>query len=171
MKERFEKAQTFQQFLGETEDSKHPWRAFYQRARVPEEFLEQARAVEEEWHFLVLCEEWCGDGANILPYLARLAEGAPNFHLRVLSRDENPDLMDAHLTGNSRSIPVVMILDESFREVGWWGPRPEPLQEIFLKELKDLPAQERYARLRAWYARDRGRTLLQEVLGRIPLPV
>ena len=171
MNERFEKAQTFQQFLEETRDGKHPWQEFYRRARVPEELLERARGIRDDWHFLVLCEEWCGDGANSLPYLARMLDAGPNLHLRVLSRDENPDLMDAHLTGESRSIPVVMILDKEFREVGRWGPRPEPLQEIFLKEIKDLPNEARYPRLRAWYARDRGRTTLLEILDRIPLPV
>ena len=140
-------------------------------ARVPEELLERARGLREDWHLLVLCEEWCGDGANSLPYLVRMVDAGPNLHLRILSRDENLDLMDAHLTGESRSIPVVMILDKEFREVGWWGPRPEPLQEIFLKEIKDLPNEDRYPRLRAWYARDRGRTTLQEILDRIPLPV
>lgn len=171
MKERFEKAQTFQQFLEGTRDSKHPWQEFYRRARVQEELLERARGLKENWHFLVLCEEWCGDGANSLPYLARMLDVVPNLHLRILSRDENPDLRDAHLTRGSRSIPVVMILDKEFREVGWWGPRPEPLQEIFLKELKDLPNEERYSRLRAWYARDRGRTTLLEILDRIPVSV
>ena len=171
MNERFGKAQTFRQFLEETRESKHPWQEFYRRVRVPEELLERARGIRENWHFLVLCEEWCGDGANSLPYLARMLDAGPNLHLRVLSRDENSDLMDAHLTGESRSIPVVMILDKEFREVGWWGPRPEPLQEIFLKEIKDLPNEDRYPRLRAWYARDQGWTTLQEILDRIPLPV
>jgi hypothetical protein len=53
----------------------------------------------------VLSEDWCGDAVNSVPYLARLAELAPNLDLRVLARDENPDLMDAHLTRGSRSIP------------------------------------------------------------------
>lgn len=133
--------------------------------------MERVRDLEETWHLLALCEGWCGDGANTLPYLAKLAEVSPNLELRLLSRDENPDLMDAHLTDGSRSIPVVMVLDADFREVGWWGPRPSPLQDIFLREIKPLPEPERYPRLRAWYARDRGRTALEEILARIPVSV
>jgi hypothetical protein len=172
MKERFEKAQTFQQFIAEeTRDSNLPWQDSYQRARVPGEFLERASDLERSWHLLVLCEEWCGDGVNILPYLARLTEATPKFQLRVLSRDENLDIMDAHLTGGSRSIPIVLILDEEFHEVGWWGPRPGALQDLFLKEIKELPKEEWYPKLRAWYARDRGRTALQEIMDRIPMPV
>ena len=169
MKERYEKALTFQQFLDTVEESQHPWHEFYQRARLPAGVEEKGRALKGHWHLLVLCAEWCGDGANTLPYLARLVEAVPNLHLRVLHRDENLDLMDSHLTGGNRSIPVVMILDEDFKEVAWWGPRPEPLQDYFLKELKPLPKAERYPKLRAWYARDRGRTTLQEILDRIPV--
>ena len=78
----------------------------------------------------VLAEGWCGDGANSIPYLARLVEALPGIEMRILFRDQNPDLMDEHLTGETRGIPVVMILDGDFREVVWWGPRPAPLQEI-----------------------------------------
>ncbi|MGH7713649.1 MAG: thioredoxin family protein, partial [Gemmatimonadaceae bacterium] len=41
----------------------------------------------------------------------------------VLSRDANPDIMNAHLTGRPRSIPVVIALDGNRMEHGWWGPR------------------------------------------------
>ena len=53
------------------------------------------------------------------------AEAVPNLDLRMIERDQNLDLMDAHLTnGKSRSIPVVILLDDGFCERGWWGPRP-----------------------------------------------
>lgn len=168
MKRRFEEAPTFLEFLDTIDESLPPWRVFFERARVENEIIEKAGKLEEDWHLLALCEGWCGDGANVLPYLAKLAEAVPNLHLRVLSRDENADLMDEHLTNGNRSIPVVMILDGNFREVAWWGPRPAPLQEYFEKEIRPLPMEDRYPRLRAWYARDRGRTTLQEILDRIP---
>ena len=171
MKIRFQKALTFQQFLEEVRDSQHPWQEFYQRARVPEDILRRAGQLGGSWNLLVLAEGWCGDGANSIPYLARLAEALPNMDLRILLRDENPDLMNGHLTGEARAIPVVMILDEEFREVGWWGPRPTLLQEIFPREIKPLPVPERYPKVRAWYAKDWGRSTLEEVLSRIPVSV
>jgi hypothetical protein len=76
--------------------------------------------------------------------------------------------MDAHLTNGTRSIPVVMVLDEDFREVAWWGPRPAALQRWFLRDLKSLPKAERVRELRGWYARDRGRATLREILDLIP---
>jgi hypothetical protein len=96
--------------------------------------------------------------------VARLTEAA-GWDLRVLTRDDNPDLMDAHLTnGRSRSIPVVIVYDERLREIGWWGPRPGEIQAWVLGEGLAMPSPERYKVVRGWYARDRGRTTLSELL-------
>ena len=168
MADRFEGALPFQEFLDATEANKTLWTEIYRRAEVPGDIVETALTLKNRWRFLVLAEDWCGDAINTLPYLARLVERVPSLEMRLLSRDENPDLMDAHLTGKSRSIPVVIILDEQHREVAWWGPRPTPLQDWFMAELKPLPKNERLRKTRAWYIRDRGRTTLQELLDRIP---
>ncbi len=42
--------------------------------------------------------------------------------------------MDRFLTGGSRSIPKVLFLDEQFRLLGDWGPRPDRLQAFVLEE-------------------------------------
>lgn len=165
---RFRDALAFPAYLESVRESSHPWEEFFRRAVVPQGLLDRAQALRMGWKLLALSEGWCGDAANTLPYLARLAQASTRLELRVLSRDEHPDLMDAHLTGAARSIPVVLILDDHFREVGWWGPRPALLQEWFLREIKGLPQPERYPKLRAWYARDRGRAILSEVLDAIP---
>jgi len=171
MRDRFQNAETFQDFLANVEDLRTLWHQVYERAELPADALEAARSLPGRWHLLALAEDWCGDGVHCLPYLARLQEALPNFELRVLSRDQNPDLMESHLTQGTRSIPLVMILDEEFREVAWLGPRPQPLQELFHRELKLMAKEERFPKLRAWYARDKGKTTLKEVLMRIPVRV
>ena len=168
MRERYQEAETFQEFLATVQEHQNLWRQIYERAQLPPEAREAAGLISGRWHFLALAEDWCGDAVHILPYLARLEEAYPHFDLRILSRDENPDLMESHLTNDTRSIPVVLILDEKFQEVAWWGPRPQPLQELFLREIKPLPEEERFPKVRAWFARDRGRTTLREILSRIP---
>ena len=99
-----------------------------------------------------------------MPIVARLVERCPNVDLRVLARDLNPDIMDAHLTGGSRSIPVIIALDEAYEERGWWGPRPTVLQRWVSGQGQLLEKTARYREARTWYARDRGRTTLEEVV-------
>jgi hypothetical protein len=96
--------------------------------------------------------------------IARLAELTPGFDLRVLERDKNPDLMDAYLTNGSRSIPIVIAYDADFRALGSWGPRPSELQEWAMTIGRTLEKDERYRHIRTWYARDRGRSTMDEVL-------
>jgi len=163
--ERYRAAPTFLQYLQTVEKNRELWHGLWERASLPDDVLERVGELPGRWYLLALSEDWCGDAVNALPWVARLAEAAPGVELRVLERDENPDLMDAHLTdGTSRSIPVVIAYDEEFREQGWWGPRPSELQEWVMEEGMELPTRERYARVRRWYARDRGRTILEEVL-------
>jgi hypothetical protein len=83
----------------------------------------------------------------------------------VLRRDENVDLMDAHLTDGARAIPVVLVLDENYVERGWWGPRPADLQRWATSAgARAMTEHDRYREVRRWYARDRGRATLAEVL-------
>jgi hypothetical protein len=162
----WDRAAPFSGYLGTVEETPELWQVTYRRARVEADALARAEALPGSWKLLALSEDWCGDAANTLPVLAKLADEAASLDLRVLGRDDNPDLMDAHLTGGaSRSIPVVMVLDADGREHGWWGPRPAELQTWRLTdEVKQMDSDERYKRVRIWYARDRGRTTLDEVL-------
>ena len=161
---RFESAPTFEQYLEGVDRNRELWHAVHERVRVPEDLVAAARSLPGAWHLVALTEDWCGDAVNTLPVVARLAKTV-GWDLRVLSRDDNPDLMDAHLTnGRSRSIPVVIVYDERFREVGWWGPRPEEIQSWVLSEGLAMPSPERYRVVRRWYAKDKGRTTVSELL-------
>jgi hypothetical protein len=157
-------AMTFSTMADRATANRDLWHAVHQRASVPDAFASRVAALGGRWNLLVLSEDWCGDAVNSVPVLARLAEVAPNVDLRILPRDENLDLMDAHLTGTSRSIPAVLVLDADYVERGWWGPRPGALQAWVMGEGLALPKEQRYPKVRQWYARDRGVTTLEEVV-------
>ena len=154
----------FSAYLDTVEEYPDLWRGVYRHARTDPAARARAEALAPGWKLLALSESWCGDAANTLPALAALADQAHTLELRVLGRDRHPALMDAHLTGTSRSIPVVMLLSPDGREHGWWGPRPAELQAWVLAKGLALDKDARYKQVRTWYARDRGRTTLDEVL-------
>lgn len=162
-RQRYFDADSFETFLGAAQANQDLWKSIARRASVPDEIAARVRAVQGRWHLLVLLEDWCGDAVNTVPLVAALAETSPKLDLRVLRRDENLDLMDAHLTDGSRSIPVMILLDEDFEEAAWWGPRPRELQRWVRSEGAELPKEERYREVRRWYARDGGDTTLEEI--------
>lgn len=138
------------------------WEGVYRSAKIPEWALTPPPAVRK---LLVLAEDWCIDTSSTVPLLARLAEQVPGIELRILGRDEHPALMDRYLTNGNRAIPVVIVLDEAFRELAHWGPYAGPLGE-WVREHKPpvSPKVEFVKGKRTWYARDRGETTLRELI-------
>lgn len=161
---RYAAAVPLDEYIQRAGTNRELWEAVYRTARVDIDTVARAAMLGGSFRLLVLSEDWCGDAVNSVPIVARLADLSPNLELRVLARDEHLDVMDAHLTSGTRSIPVVIVLGEHGEELGWWGPRPAELQRWVLGDGQALPKEERYKEARRWYARDRGRTVLHEVL-------
>lgn len=162
--ERLARGQDFREYVASAQKNVDLWSAVYRTAAVPEGAAERAARIPGLWHLVALSEDWCGDAVNTLPVLAKLSERVPNVELTIFGRDANPDLMESHLTGSARAIPIIIVLDDQLVEHGWWGPRPKALQEWFLSVGVGLEKTERYKQIRTWYARDRGRTIVDEVL-------
>lgn len=132
-----------------------------------EELLTTIANVKGKYHFLVITEGWCGDAAQIVPVINKIALSAPDkFDLRLVLRDQHLELIDAHLTNGGRAIPVLLVLDENKELIlPKWGPRPEVLQ-VLLKQWKleiedaGLVAEQ----LHGWYAKDKTQAIQQELI-------
>lgn len=130
--------------------------------KLSDEVLAAAQQLERKVVWLVLSEGWCGDGAQSLPVINKIAEASPNIELRLLLRDENLEIMDAHLTNGGRSIPKLIALDaETLEELGTWGPRPAEAQQIVLEyKEKGISHSEP---LHKWYALDKTKAIQREM--------
>jgi thioredoxin-like negative regulator of GroEL len=165
MGERFYSGWTFDEMTAAARANTDLWKSIRTRATVAAEAVRRVESLDGTWHLLVLSEDWCTDSVSTVPFVDELATRAGNLDLRILSRDRNPDLMDSHLTeGVLRAIPVVLLLDEGFHEVGWWGPRPAPLREWLAREGAMLDKDAKLRERRRWYARDHGRTAIEEIV-------
>lgn len=117
-------------------------------------------------HILVINETWCGDGAQLMPVFGKMQEASPHIELKVLLRDEWPDLMNPYLAdGTKKAIPVFIFLDEQYRELFYWGSKPDAVQ-VLIDDLKDenTDADLIKEKQHLWYARDRGVTTQKELL-------
>lgn len=115
--------------------------------------------------WLVLTEGWCGDAAFNVPLLAAVEKAIPEkVQVRILLRDTNLELMDAHLTDGGRSIPKLIVLSETWQELGSWGPRPAKLQ-ILMKRWKaeGLTLKELIPKVQAWYDADATQSVQEEL--------
>ncbi|MGR6087774.1 MAG: thioredoxin family protein [Arcticibacter sp.] len=117
--------------------------------------------------WLVIVEHWCGDVSQSLPVIAKMAQAAQgHIDLRLAYRDQNPVLMDAHLTsGTSRSIPMLIQLDAEYRVSGTWGPRPAEAQSLVKKLKADPSTANNYAEeLHKWYASNKQQAIQSELV-------
>lgn len=162
--DRWDRALTYEQFVKESKEHCALWTGVYRTARIPDWAIGRLAELGERFRVVVLAEDWCGDATNTVPVLAKWAELTPGVELRILRRDEHPEVMQRYLTDGTRSIPVAIVLTEAMDEIGWWGPRPAELQE-WVKEqrLAGRTKLDFYPEVRRWYAKDRGETTLREL--------
>jgi hypothetical protein len=159
----WDKAEDFHPYVATTaEQHRGLWEGVYRLARVPE-WAGSILPSGQIRHLLVIAEDWCGDAVNTVPVLQKWVETVRGLSLRIVQRDQNPELMSRYLTNGSRSIPIVIALDEEFNELGHWGPRPTELQAWVMANKDTMPKPDRYKEVRRWYARDHGETTIREV--------
>lgn len=132
---------------------------------LEEETLTALEELDRDMVWLVLTEAWCGDAAQNVPILAKMADHTDKISLRLILRDQHLDVMDEHLTNGGRSIPKLVALDaRRLNEIGAWGPRPQEAQELYMshRESEEYDHAKAVEDLQKWYAKDRGRALQAE---------
>ena len=150
-----------------TEINEHRINRLDKTVKIIPELEEAVKKIKNEVIWLVLIEAWCGDVAQNLPVINKIAELSPNIKLNLVYRDENPSLMEKYLTHGTRSIPkLIAINPESHEFIYKWGPRPEPLQKLVVenKEIHHVPYKEFSAKVQKWYNNNKSLTIQKEFL-------
>lgn len=133
---------------------------------LQEDVWDYVKNLTHKVNWLIISENWCGDASQIMPILNGIAQAAEGMiDLRIVYRDENPTLIDAHLTNGGKSVPKLIQLDTNFNITGTWGPRPAAAQKLVV-ELKSNPlTADKYAdMLHKWYADDKSISTQNEIL-------
>jgi len=97
---------------------------------VPARIIELLKEKAANWTWVIITEPWCGDAAQCVPVLEKIAQTNSFVKTAYLLRDEHPEVMDAYLTNGGRAIPKLICLDQDGKEVFTWGPRPAVIQEV-----------------------------------------
>ena len=112
----------------------------------------------------MITESWCGDSAQNLPVVAKLAALNSNIDFKIVLRDSNLEFMDLYLTNGGRSIPKLIAFDKNNDELFNWGPRPAEAQKLFSDLKKDgMEVSEIHKELHLWYGRNRGKEVEKEI--------
>ncbi len=116
--------------------------------------------------WIVISESWCGDAAQTLPILNRIAEISSSIQLKIVLRDENLDLMNAFLTNGAQAVPKLIIIDEKYNVMNTWGARSKAASQLVLdykKEFGKIDAEFK-KNLQIWYNNDKGQSIINDLL-------
>ena len=182
MKNYWQNAVTFDEYIRETErrievqnpedDHNEYYELGLQRMnrtlktyKVDEEQLETLKSKNFNGKILIITEPWCGDASATVPAVSTFFEG--HNDVRIFYRDSDTSLIDQFLTNGTQSIPKILILNEDFSLKNVWGPRPQYGTEL-LKKFKEnpetYPREEFYNDLQVYYAKNKGKDAIQEIL-------
>lgn len=135
--------------------------------QLSNELIEHMQDLKEKQVWLVLTESWCGDAAQNIPVLEKIAKVNPLVSFRLVLRDENDELMQQYLTNGGKSIPKLIAVSEDLeKELFTWGPRPaEAVQLVIdLKAKYGGITEEVKEALQKWYNEDKGISLQNEMI-------
>ncbi len=133
--------------------------------QLSEEQKKFFKDINEKQTWLVITESWCGDAAQSIPFFNKIVEISENIELKIVLRDENPELMDAYTTNGSRSIPKLILLDKNLQVIHHWGPRSKAATKVvndYIEEHGEIDEQLK-TELQVWYNKNKGEAILQEI--------
>lgn len=134
--------------------------------KIPSEIIEQFKNFQGKQTWLVISESWCGDAAQSMPVMHKLAETSEGISMRIVLRDENPELMNAFLTKGSKSIPKLIVFDTNTNCIlGEWGPRPSVATRMVtdFKEQNGILTASFKEELQIWYNKDKGENIAHDL--------
>ncbi|MBA6315358.1 thioredoxin family protein [Cellulophaga baltica] len=140
--------------------------------KFSEDIVERITKVSKKITWLVLTESWCGDAAQTMPVMNKLASLNPNIEFKVILRDENLALMNQFLTNGTLSIPKLLMIDDATNTVfSEWGPRPSKATQLVAeyKNTHGTLTPEFKQDLQIWYTKDKGVNTAEDLLASLLL--
>lgn len=136
--------------------------------KITEDTVDKLQKLENHYIWLVISEGWCGDAAQILPIINKMAQASDKkVDLRIVLRDANDELMSQYLTNGGRAIPkVIVICKEAGIVRADWGPRPKGATQLMADYKKEFGVIDDKIKtdLQLWYLADKGVSVQEELL-------
>jgi thiol-disulfide isomerase/thioredoxin len=99
------------------------WDASHARVALTAEQRALLGGFTRKMPVLCLAAAWCGDCVNQVPIFDHFARAGPNLDVRLIERDERPEVARALAINGGLRIPVVVFLSEDGYEVARYGER------------------------------------------------
>jgi hypothetical protein len=152
----------FLNYLKLNQSRHHRW---MKKGELSPDTVRFIKSIDTEQHWLLISEPWCGDAAHSTPFIHMMAELNPKITLEVQLRDSDSEI-ENYLTNGGKSIPILVVRNNTNEDLFVWGPRPEAAQTIHLANLKsEKTKEEKKIELQNWYNQDKAEAIQNEIIG------
>ncbi|WP_418602233.1 thioredoxin family protein [Hwangdonia sp.] len=134
--------------------------------KISDEAKKRIESFEDNMTWLLITESWCGDAAHVVPAINKVTDLNSHIDLRVVLRDDNPDLMNAFLTNGGRAIPkLIMVENATGNVVCTFGPRPTEATNYVnrFKAKYGTLTPDFKEDLQHWYNNDKGQNVISDL--------
>lgn len=106
---------------------------------------ERAAFAGRPLRFLVLTEDFCGDSAQFIPPLIRLAQELEHVDVRLLLRDQHREFAAGYVRRDGyQAIPVLILLADDGEELGYLVERPARVNDELAAETRRFAKESRH---------------------------
>ncbi|WP_405611460.1 thioredoxin family protein [Polaribacter sp. Asnod1-A03] len=140
--------------------------------KISEETITEVSSIKEPQTWLIITESWCGDAAQNLPVINKIAETSSAIDLKMVIRDDNEELMDLFLTNGNKAIPKLIALDKDNNVINTWGPRPTTATQMvadYKAANGSVDAQFKQD-LQVWYNKNKGENVQEDFIKLLKKP-
>ena len=145
------------------------FKILYIRFEISLDMKKALDKIEQPQDWFVISEGWCGDSAQSLPLIAKIAASSDKINLAIVLRDDNSEIMNAYLTNGGASVPKLIARDRATgNDLFTWGARPSKIQQMVLDYKEEFTLNDKAEfnkNLHLWYARDKGLSIQEDFIG------
>ncbi|WP_299053963.1 thioredoxin family protein [uncultured Polaribacter sp.] len=134
--------------------------------KLSDKTIAKIKELKQPQTWLVITEGWCGDAAQNLPVINKLAEINDLIDLKIVLRDDHQELMNLFLTNGGMAIPKLIALDSKNEVLNTWGPRPSTATQMVAdyKKAKGSLDADFKQDLQVWYNKNKGQNVQEDFI-------
>ena len=111
-----------------------------------EEYIKDIENINTNINILVFGEIWCPDCMINIPVIEKMKQYNGNIDVSIVSKEGNEDFLKKYFVKDHVKIPILIVCDEKFKELGIFTEHPKKIKEIIDQgnESKIIVAMRKY---------------------------
>ena len=127
----YEKGVCFEEFVNEDNDIyKEKILEIYNTIEFEKESVDRIKNIDKRINILICAELWCPDCIINVPVIEKMRQYNNNISLSIVQKEGNEDFFKKFAVRETIRVPIFVIYNEDFKELGSFIEYPKEIIEI-----------------------------------------